>query len=122
PRRSSNSAEGFSPGAFQVGRNAPDLRNSRNELFVRRLLVRSRYLRAADRGTRVLDDLVAGHGTIRQPGPEVGAGCDRGVVGGLAPGNTTVGPRLLGNGVGLELRVDSVAEQQQRLGPQLGDT
>jgi hypothetical protein len=57
-----------------------------------------------------------------QPGPEVGAGGDGRVVGGPPAGQAAVGPGLGRQGVGVEVGVEAVAEQDQGLGPELGDS
>jgi len=56
-----------------------------------------------------------------EPGPEVGAGGDGRVVGGPAPGQAAVGPGLGREGVGVEVGLEPVPEQDQGLGPELGD-
>ena len=56
-----------------------------------------------------------------EPGPEVGAGGDGRVVGGPALGQAAVGPGLGREGVRVEVGVEPVPEQDQGLGPELGD-
>src|SRR3954447_22178682 len=70
----------------------------------------------------LLHDFVGLDLTRGQARAVVGAGGDRGVVGGLAARDASVRAGLGRNRVGLELRVHTVAQQEQRFGAELRDT
>src|SRR5450830_243084 len=80
-----------------------------------------RALVSSRRGTLCRDDSRARRGVVDARGAHRGAGCHGGEVRLAAPLGDTVGPVGLGDEVGVEARVEAVAQERERLGAQLAD-